>query len=50
MALEGGPTISYRYTASGQRTYKKAEGSEATRDVRDGSATLAVVEGGSLKH
>ena len=50
MALEGGPTISYRYTASGQRTYKKPEGSEATRYVRDGSATLAVVEGGSLKH
>ena len=44
---EGETTLTYRYTASGQRTYKKAEGSEATRD---GSATLAVVTGGSLKH
>ena len=47
---EGETTLTYRYTASGQRTYKKAEGSEATRYVRDGSATLAVVTGGSLKH
>ena len=47
---EGETTLTYRYTASGQRTYKKPEGSEATRYVRDGSATLAVVEGGSLKH
>ena len=47
---EGETTLTYRYTASGQRTYKKVEGSEATRYVQDGSATLAVVEGGSLKH
>jgi RHS repeat-associated protein len=47
---EGETTLTYRYTADGQRTYKKPEGSEATRYVRDGSATVAVVEGGSLKH
>ena len=35
---EGETTLTYRYTASGQRTYKKPEGSEATRYVRDGSA------------
>ena len=47
---EGETTLTYRYTADGQRTYKKVEGSEATRYVRDGAVTVAVVEGGSLKH
>ena len=47
---EGETTLTYRYTADGQQTYKKAEGSEATRYVRDGAVTVAVVEGGSLKH
>ena len=47
---EGETTLTYRYTADGQRTYKKPEGSEATRYVRDGAVTVAVVTGGSLKH
>ena len=47
---EGETTLTYRYTADGQRTYKKVEGSEATRYVRDGAVTVAVVTGGSLKH
>jgi len=50
MALEGGKTLRYRYSASGQRTYKKLEGQGATHYVPDGSAALAVVTGGSLKH
>jgi len=50
MQLSGGRTLTYRYTASGQRTYKQVGGESPTRYVRDGSALLAVVQGGSLKH
>lgn len=43
----GGTTVQYRYSAEGQRTYKKGGTSSPEYYVLDGSATLAVVEGGS---
>jgi hypothetical protein len=43
----GGTTVQYRYSASGQRTYKKEGTDSPEYDVLDGSATLAVVDGGS---
>ena len=50
MALEGGKTLRYRYSASGQRTYKKLEGQGATHYVRDGATTVAVLEGSGLQY
>ena len=49
-ARSGRPTISQRYAAGGQRTYKKVEGNPAVQYVRHGGAVLAVLEGRSLKH
>ena len=43
----GGRAVQYRYSASGQRTYKKEGTGSPEYYVLDGSATLAVVEGGS---
>jgi len=45
----GGTTVQYRYSAEGERTYKKA-GSSEEHYVLDGSVTLAVVDGESLSH
>ena len=45
----GGTTVQYRYSAEGQRTYKKEGTGNPEYDVLDGSATLAVVDGGSLQ-
>ena len=44
----GGTTAQYRYSASGQRTYKKTGSTEGDY-VLDGPVTLAVVDGGSLQ-
>ena len=45
----GGTTVQYRYSAEGQRTYKKQGTSSPEYYVLDGSATLAVVDGGNLQ-
>jgi RHS repeat-associated protein len=50
MALKGGQTLRYRYSAAGQRTYKQRKGQGATHYVRDGSATMAVLEGADLQY
>ena len=42
--------VSYRYGASGERTYKKVEGAGAEHYLLDGAATVGVFEGGSLSH
>ena len=42
--------VSYRYGASGERTYKKVEGAGAEHYLLDGAATVGMVEGGSLSH
>jgi hypothetical protein len=43
-------TVSYRYSASGERTYKKVEGAGPEHYLLDGAATVGVIEGGSLSH
>lgn len=46
----GGTTVTYRYSAEGQRTYKKAGSGTDEYYVLDGTATLGGVTGGSLSH
>lgn len=43
-------TVSYRYSAGGERTYKKVEGAGPEHYLLDGAAALGVIEGGSLSH
>jgi len=45
----GGQAVTYRYSAAGQRTYKKVGSQAAEHYLLDGAATVGVVEGGSVR-